>query len=835
MTLNFDKNKLKVKKALNHWDQVYRYEAFLENQRLQLYSIFFKEKQNLFIFHKIAEHLMALKEDYYLQIKGITAYSRDEVFDRDNLQILTEYAKTTLVNDIKQFKNRSMKLSAREVTLILKAFIQVLHDLVKYQDNFVLFHYLQAILKCDLFNSIHLNNDFQVKINLLPDMSNLDKIDWSVFMQNFQGDVGGIIQNIVYNFIKQFCPCLPLKLDSAEILSNIMSILSGPNRYWHDVFVLPEYLMNIVFEMLNVSRENYEEKIPNLYNLIEEDQFNEQAALNLSLQYKYESKPANHALKFADEPNFFKFLHNTGVGESIAMFYFPSLVNQPREHIDLSKTESFTVQFVDISIIVLSEMTNIEFTALKRLSLQACGITSESLRIILGWKYINQIEALDFSGTETHSNLIGSKGCVIIANCERLQNLKELSLSCCRIDDEALEHLCGSPNLTNLETLILSSNRLITKQGYKLINETPNLKGLKNLNLLSCRIGFDNLVELLKPSENCKKYQELNLCECEITREGLELICQSEATQSLKALYVDANNFQSVNGWQAPQKLTNLIKLSAQFCQLDDRIMDSFLSFAVLENLEYLDVSFNELLVLDIPSAKKMYHLKELLIEATLVDHKFLEKLTSDDEKTTLQKLSLRRGSQYSTIFEKIAKTGLVPDLNFVSMDRISNFQINLFFLYFPFSETSNSLETLHFHTGIIDPLLWKSSLYNNLYFGHLAELKFTNLISCVNSSIVLISKSEKMRNLKVLEVFASPVGDSSLAALTRPHHLISLKKLVISTNLFSPQIIRKFLVSDLCSRLDYLNLAKGTPITEKQKKLKVYAHKYHKALTFEI
>jgi len=380
-------------------------------------------------------------------------------------------------------------------------------------------------------------------------------------------------------------------------------------------------------------------------------------------------------------------------------------------------------------------------------------------------------------------------------------------------------------------------NKMITIEGYKSINQSKSLRNLNNLNLLCNQIGDVALKELLKPSEESQKqYISLNLCDCLVSTKGLDILCNSDATKILEAVYLDANNFSILNSWQKFNPLPKLKKLSAQSCNLDDFTLQTLLSILNLENLVYLDVSFNDLLIMDLSKASKMRNLREILAENTLIDESFFDKLVQKGEPHKLEKVSLRRGKYYSTIFEQLAKNKLFPNLNFINLSRTSPFQNNLFFLYYPFAETSESLETLNLSSTEIDLLLWKSALLNNVYFNNLRELKLVNVIRNGSSMIDLINKSEKFKNLVVLEMTACGLGDIALHLLAADTKFYELKRLILSLNMFRYKGIKRFLRSKLCSQLEYLDMTKGV-IREMKKitALRVYQGKYQKNLVFDI
>jgi len=837
MTSPIPRHNLSIKKVLNRWEEAYRYEVLQEGVRMQLYSIFFKNKDYLLIVHKIAENLIALRGENYTQINGITIYNRDTVFDKYNLQILTDFAKISLSDYTKKITDRVMKLSEREFALLLKTFISVLHDMVLLKDNLELFQYIKTMWDNNLFGAFYLNDNFEVKVNLLPPMSKISSFEWSLLFEPFDENVGIVFEKVVASFVAQICSFLPMKKTREELIQLLPTLQDNSERYWEELYVLPPKLMATIFELVTISSTNYEGKIKQLYNVFEApDTFVNEVVKTPALKYDYNTKYPKNTLKISDEYNFYRLLYNLGLDEVVNLYFPEELTNVPKTKIDTNEIESLVIQMVDISILIIYDMVSLSFNSLKNLTLQACGITSESLNIILKWNALDNLETLDFSGTERYNNLIGNKGCSLLAECDKLKNLKELNLACCKIDDLALSYLCSSPHLENLEKIDLSLNKLITKEGFRMINESTHLKKLNTLVFLCGHVGDENLAELLKPSPCVKKYKSLNLCECQLTKDGLETLCQSESTKTLEELFADANSFNGLLNWKAQKPLPALKKLSVQFCSLNDMNIGALFSMLVLENLNYLDVSFNENLKLNIEEVSQMKNLKELFVETTLVDQDILTRLCVEDKAHGLEKLSLRRGVNYSNLFEKIAKKKLLPNLNFLSMNRVSDFQYNLFFLLYPYQEASNNLETLQYHAGLIDALLWKSSLYGNLYFSNLSELKLVNLVSNGNNALALITKSEKLERLKVLEMSACSVGDLGMSILTKQERLKSLKRLVLRVNTIKNKAIIKFLSSKTCYRLEYLDVAQGVNKSKKQiKRLRVYKEKYQPALVFDV
>jgi len=842
MTSLFPTQSLHIRKTLNRWDSVYRYEAKLENQKLQLYSLFFTDTRNLNSLSRMAQNLMKFSGESYLQIKGIRAYQRNRVFDKNNLQILTEFAKISLADNIQKCSDRSMKLSKREIGLLLKAFIELLYDLLFQKDKreFSILQHIKTVWNNEIFNSIYLGDNFEVKFNFLPDMSKVHAINWQEDIEGplQQADINVIFGEIILKFVQNLCLYLPVKKGQEEKVSQLPIFARDQKQiYWDEIFMLPESSVTLISELLTTTQSNYEVKIRQIHRIMSFDGYFEETQIEPCLKYDYGARYQKGNIRITDELEFFRFLHNIGLDETVVKYYSEKMVKQSREKLDIDKIEQFVVQMVDISLIIFYELSHLNFSSLKKLGLQACGITSESLDIIFNWGSISGLEALDFSGNELYNNLIGSKGCSVIANCAKLSNLKELNLACCKLDDQGVRYLCESPYLTQLQTLDISLNKMITIEGYKVINECENLNKLTNLSLLCNQIGDKAIRELLKDSPNPKKYISLNLCDCLVSVKGLDALCSSESTKTLESLYLDANNFSVLNSWTLMKSLSKVKRLSAQSCNLDDFTLQTLLSITNLENLVYLDVSFNELLMLNLSKCgHRMRNLKEILAENTLIDQRFFERLTQKGEPHQLERVSLRRGSYYSTIFEQLAKNRLFPNLNFINLSRTSSFQNNLFFLYYPFSETSESLQVLHLSSTEIDLLLWKSALLNNVYFNNLAELKLVNVIRNGNSTIDVINKSGKFKNLQVLEMTACGLGDLALHLLAADSKLYKLKRLVLSLNMFRYRGVKKFLRSKLCSQLEYLDLTRGV-IRESKKvnALRIYQAKYHPNLVFDI
>ncbi|WP_264730462.1 leucine-rich repeat domain-containing protein [Wolbachia endosymbiont (group B) of Episyrphus balteatus] len=149
---------------------------------------------------------------------------------------------------------------------------------------------------------------------------------------------------------------------------------------------------------------------------------------------------------------------------------------------------------------------------------------------------------------------IGNEGAKALAN-GNLTNLTQLNLSFNNIDKEGAKALANG-NLTNLTQLDLSFNN-IGKEGAKALADS-NLKNLTQLNLSSNKIGNEGAKALA--DGNLTKLTQLDLSVNIIGKEGAKALADSNL-KNLTQLNLSFNNIDK-EGAEALANLTNLTQLN---------------------------------------------------------------------------------------------------------------------------------------------------------------------------------------------------------------------------------------------------------------------------------
>jgi uncharacterized protein (TIGR02996 family) len=135
--------------------------------------------------------------------------------------------------------------------------------------------------------------------------------------------------------------------------------------------------------------------------------------------------------------------------------------------------------------------------------------------------YLTRLSAL----TINHSR-IGIPLARAIANAEHLAGLKKLHLTINNFDDDAIQHLVGSPILANLEELDLSENEKMGEMSARALASSPHLGALRTLELRNNRLGPVG-AEAVAGSERLANLQKLVLSNNDIGIARLQTISRN--------------------------------------------------------------------------------------------------------------------------------------------------------------------------------------------------------------------------------------------------------------------------------------------------------------------
>ncbi|KAG2382865.1 hypothetical protein C9374_004832 [Naegleria lovaniensis] len=138
-------------------------------------------------------------------------------------------------------------------------------------------------------------------------------------------------------------------------------------------------------------------------------------------------------------------------------------------------------------------------------------------------------------------NSIKAEGAVLMSQCSRLRNVKELDLSHNEIGDQGLSALASSQYLSKLTRLKLDHNRIGNHGVVALCKSECPLKSLTHLDLSwNSQIYSEGGVSIAN-SANMKNLTFLHFHNCNIGTKGAQAIASSEFMQNLTELHVPYN------------------------------------------------------------------------------------------------------------------------------------------------------------------------------------------------------------------------------------------------------------------------------------------------------
>jgi len=159
----------------------------------------------------------------------------------------------------------------------------------------------------------------------------------------------------------------------------------------------------------------------------------------------------------------------------------------------------------------------VPFSRLRRLALASCSIGKSGARELLRSPHLARLRQL-----RLHENAIGDGGAVAIAR-SRMRSIEDLDLQACKIGDDGVRELAGSPNMRAVRRWRLSGNQIGDK-GARAIAESVHTRDLVTLELARCRIGDEGAAAL---AANASAALELALAQCPIGDAGAAALLDS--------------------------------------------------------------------------------------------------------------------------------------------------------------------------------------------------------------------------------------------------------------------------------------------------------------------
>ncbi|KAG2389374.1 hypothetical protein C9374_013934 [Naegleria lovaniensis] len=153
-----------------------------------------------------------------------------------------------------------------------------------------------------------------------------------------------------------------------------------------------------------------------------------------------------------------------------------------------------------------------------------------------------------------------------LAQSDIMNNLTEIDLSDCAMNDEDVVSISKSVVMKNLRTLVLDFN-VITYHGVHSLSTSPNLINLTKLHLANNSLGDDGAKAI---AGGFSMLTYLDLSGCDIGNEGLKSISNSTTLTKLRTL--NLNFSKVIQEWKVIGNSNNLSKLNRLYLANNDTL-----------------------------------------------------------------------------------------------------------------------------------------------------------------------------------------------------------------------------------------------------------------------
>eukprot|EP01125_Pyxidicula_operculata_P007329 TRINITY_DN2496_c0_g1_i1.p1 TRINITY_DN2496_c0_g1~~TRINITY_DN2496_c0_g1_i1.p1 ORF type:complete len:2166 (+),score=385.55 TRINITY_DN2496_c0_g1_i1:51-6548(+) len=259
------------------------------------------------------------------------------------------------------------------------------------------------------------------------------------------------------------------------------------------------------------------------------------------------------------------------------------------------------------------------FCKVSKLTIHSCQLGNPPSELF--FEYLAKcttLTSIAFDGNSLHSK----RGHVFARALQHLTQLKELTLSYCRIDDEAMKHIWNSiSKLQSLELLDLSDNKF-TEVGLEGIAHVTSFKTLFIRCVEFSEKGGDSIAKMIERSPNLSL---LNLCVCRLGESASHLIHALPFGQALTDLNLDGNNLLPIFPafCKSLIKLKNLERLSLMVNGLDEDsgpgLYELILTTKTLKNFNLSGNNLKSSVLYLVPAILFNYSLENLYLATNFV------------------------------------------------------------------------------------------------------------------------------------------------------------------------------------------------------------------------